>query len=219
MAATGLRTVAAILVAGGSGSRLGSDVPKAFVKVGGRTLIDHARHRFTRHVAHTVLVVPAGWESEVEASVVVAGGATRQESVMAGLRAVPQHVEYVLVHDVARPFVPDDMILRVIAALQAGADAVIPGLPVTDTIKRVDGSGAVTATVDRAELVAVQTPQGFRRDVLIAAHETGHDAVTDDAALVELAGGRVVVVAGSEHAFKITTAWDLAVAEGVVGRE
>jgi 2-C-methyl-D-erythritol 4-phosphate cytidylyltransferase len=211
-------TVAAVLVAGGSGARLGSDVPKAFVSVGGRTLVEHAMHRFTRHVAHTVLVVPAGWESQVDASVVVCGGATRQASVDAGLRAVPAGVEYVLVHDVARPFVPDEVIVRVLAALRAGADAVIPAMPVTDTIKRVDGAGAVLGTVDRAELVAVQTPQGFRRSVLEAAHASGHPDATDDALLVEQAGGRVVTVAGDELAFKITTPWDLAMAEQVVRR-
>jgi len=193
-------TVAAVLVAGGSGARLGAEVPKAFVRVGGRMLIEHAQHRFTRHVAHTVLVC---------------GGATRQASVDAGLRAVPEHVEYVLVHDVARPFVPEDVILRVITALRAGADAVIPALPVTDTIKRVDADGLVVDTVDRSELVAVQTPQGFRRSTLIEAHKRGGDGATDDAALVEAIGGRVVVVPGDERAFKITTAWDLAVAEGM----
>lgn len=212
-------TVAAVLVAGGSGSRLGAGVPKGFVKVGGHTLIEHALARFTRHVAHTVLVVPAGWESSVEASIVVAGGTTRQGSVDAGLRAVPDHVEFVLVHDVARAFVPDEVIGRVIAALRAGADAVIPALTVTDTIKRVDGDGLVLGTVDRSELVAVQTPQGFRRDVLLAAHAAGHDGATDDAALVELAGGRVVTVAGDELAFKITTPFDLAMAESVARRD
>ncbi|MCW2494222.1 2-C-methyl-D-erythritol 4-phosphate cytidylyltransferase [Jatrophihabitans sp.] len=211
-------TVAAVLVAGGSGARLGAEVPKAFVPVGGQTLVEHALRRFVRHVAHTVLVVPAGWESHVEASVIVTGGATRQESVDAGLRAVPSHVDYVLVHDVARPFVPDDVITRVLAALRAGADAVIPGLPVTDTIKRVDGEGVVTGTVDRADLMAVQTPQGFRRSVLLAAHAGGAAGATDDAALVEAMGGRVVVVAGSPEAFKITTAWDLMLAEAVAAR-
>jgi len=208
-------TVAAVLVAGGSGARLRADVPKAFVRVAGRTLIEHAQHRFTKHVAHTVLVVPAGWESSVGGSVVVCGGSTRQKSVDAGLRAVPDHVEYVLVHDVARPFVPEDVILRVLAALRAGADAAIPALPVTDTIKRVDSSGVVLGTVDRSELMAVQTPQGFRRAALVEAHARGGDGATDDAALVESMGGRVVVVPGDERAFKITTAWDLAVAEGM----
>src|SRR4051794_38697033 len=208
-------TVAAVLVAGGSGARLGADVPKAFVRVGGQRLVDHALSRFRRHVAHTVVVVPAGWESRVEASIVVCGGSTRQESVDAGLRAVPDHVEYVLVHDVARPFVPEDVIARVLAALRAGADAVIPAMPVTDTIKRVDSAGVVLGTVDRSELMAVQTPQGFRRAVLMDAHARGGEGATDDAALVESIGGRVVVVPGDEHAFKITTAWDLVIAEGM----
>jgi 2-C-methyl-D-erythritol 4-phosphate cytidylyltransferase len=131
---------------------------------------------------------------------------------------VPDHVEYVLVHDVARPFVPDEVIVRVIAGLQAGADAVIPGLPVTDTIKRVAGD-AVVATVDRSELVAVQTPQGFRRSVLVAAHAGGGTDATDDAALVEAAGGKVVVVPGAEESFKITSQWDLLLAEAVARRD
>ena len=213
-------TVAAVLVAGGSGSRLGAEVPKAFVRVGGSTLIEHAMQRFVRHVAHTVLVVPAGWESEVSGSVVVTGGATRQESVDAGLRAVPDHVEFVLVHDVARPFVPEGVINRVLAALRDGADAVIPGLPVTDTIKQIDADGSVVATVDRSALVAVQTPQGFRRSVLLDAHARtrGGDGATDDAALVEALGGRVIVVPGAPEAFKITNRWDLLLAETVALR-
>jgi 2-C-methyl-D-erythritol 4-phosphate cytidylyltransferase len=109
------------------------------------------------------------------------------------------------------------VIVRVIAALRAGADAVVPGLPVTDTVKQVDSAGVVTGTVDRSQLVAVQTPQGFRRSVLMDAHAAGPAGSTDDAALIEAMGGRVVVVAGSPEAFKITTAWDLILAEAVAG--
>ncbi len=149
----------------------------------------------------------------------VAGGSTRQLSVAAGLATLASGVDYVLVHDVARPFVPHDVITAVITALLDGADAAIPVVPVHDTIRRVDAAGEFAGIVDRSELVAVQTPQGFRRAVLVAAHEAGRDLqATDDAALVEAAGGRVVAVPGSEAAFKITRPWDLMVAEAVAAR-
>ena len=209
-------TVAAILVAAGSGSRLRAEVPKAFVEVGGQTLLEHAAARFAGFPR--VVVAPAGWldrARELVDAVVVEGGVTRQDSVDAGLRALPAAVDAVLVHDVARPFVPAAVIERVVRALEH-ADAVIPALAVTDTVKRVDPDGVVLATLDRADLVAVQTPQGFRREVLVAAHtRAAHREATDDAALVEAAGGRVVVVDGDEAAFKITTPQDLALAEVV----
>jgi 2-C-methyl-D-erythritol 4-phosphate cytidylyltransferase len=150
---------------------------------------------------------------------VVAGGSTRQASVACGLAAVSHDVDAVLVHDVARPFAPRDVIDRVLAALAAGADAVIPACPITDTVKRVDASGAVVETIDRSALRAVQTPQGFRRSVLVAAHTLGARTVaTDDAALVEAQGGRVVVVDGADESFKITRPWDLLLAEAVAAR-
>jgi 2-C-methyl-D-erythritol 4-phosphate cytidylyltransferase len=215
--------VAAVLVAGGSGSRLGADVPKAFVSVGGRTLLEHAgallRHPLIRDA---VVVAPAAWVErarELCGGNIVAGGDTRQESVAAGLSALATDVDVVLVHDVARPFVPADVVDRVLAALQNGADAAIPACAVTDTVKQVSADGTVTATLDRSALVAVQTPQGFRRDVLLAAHASASSAgATDDAALVEAAGARVVVVAGAREAFKITDPWDLALAESMVTR-
>ena len=207
-------TVAAILVAGGSGSRLRAEVPKAFVEVCGRTLLEHAAARFAGYPR--VVVAPAGWldrARELVDAVVVAGGPTRQDSVDAGLRALPSAVDAVLVHDVARPFVPAAVIDRVVRALDS-ADAAIPALAVTDTVKRVDAAGHVLATLERAELVAVQTPQGFRRAILVAAHASAANSeATDDAALVEAAGGRVVVVEGDEAAFKITTRQDLMLAE------
>jgi 2-C-methyl-D-erythritol 4-phosphate cytidylyltransferase len=151
--------------------------------------------------------------------VVVPGGATRQLSVDAGLRALADDIDTVLVHDVARPFVPTQVIDRVLDALGNGADAAIPALPVTDTIKQVDADGTVVATVDRDRLVAVQTPQGFRLGALVAAHEAAPDAAaSDDALLVESLGGRVVVVAGDDDAFKITTPRDLLLAEAVAAR-
>jgi 2-C-methyl-D-erythritol 4-phosphate cytidylyltransferase len=221
MAVCGQMTVAAILVAAGSGVRLGGEVPKAFVAVAGRTLLEHAASRFVGApgINACVVVAPADRLDDAAAlsgARAVAGGVTRQESVDAGLRVLPAEVDLVLIHDVARPFVPAAVIGRVLQGLARGADAVVPAVPITDTIKRVDRTGTVLATVDRTELVAVQTPQGFRRDVLVAAHAAAaHVAATDDAALVEAAGGRVVVVDGADEAFKVTRTWDLVLAEAV----
>jgi 2-C-methyl-D-erythritol 4-phosphate cytidylyltransferase len=229
MAATGHLTVAAILVAAGSGERLGAQVPKAFCQVAGRTLLEHAAGRFAEHpavrdlvvVAPTALVAAA--KALVPVAVVVPGGPTRQHSVDLGLAALADDVDAVLVHDVARPFVPAEVIGRVVAALTEGAEAVVPGVAVVDTVKRVDESQAVTETVDRDSLRAVQTPQGFRRAVLVAAHaaaagNAGGQGRTDDAGLVEAQGVRVVVVEGAAEAFKITRPWDLAIAEVVAAQ-
>lgn len=223
--------VAVVLVAAGSGSRLGADVPKAFVAVGGRPILDWAVRAVLAHpdIAQSVVVVPApeverlkafGWQREV---VVVAGGAERHDSVRAGLAALSDNIDYVLVHDAARPFVPPEVFSRVIEALLDGADAVIPGVPLADTVKRVAGDGAatvVTETVSRRELVAVQTPQGFRRATLERAHLASAAAteVTDDASMVERSGGEVRVVAGSPDSFKITTPNDLLLAEALTRR-
>jgi len=221
MAAHDHLIVAAIVVAAGSGSRLGADVPKAFVRVAGRSLLEHAVAGLRAHprVTSCVVVAPADLVDlarELTGLNVVAGGATRQESVDAGLRLLGPDPELVLVHDAARPFAPVAVIDRVLAALTAGADAAIPALPVTDTIKQVDEVGHVLSTVDRGALVAVQTPQGFRRAALVAAHANAArlDA-TDDAALVEASGGQVQVVRGDERSFKITVPLDLALAEVV----
>ena len=216
--------IAAILVAAGAGQRLGTDVPKAFCTVRGRTLLSYAHARFAGHtmIGSVIIVAPADRLEDAKALTgadVVAGGATRQASVAAGLAALPPDVDAVLVHDVARAFVPAEVIDRVVAALRDGADAVIPTRPVTDTIKRVDAGGRVIETVDRSTLVAVQTPQGFRRDVLFAAHTAGAATrVTDDAGLVEAFGGTVVAVDGADEAFKITRPWDLLLAEAVAAR-
>ncbi len=226
MAAHGQLTVAAILVAAGDGRRLGAGVPKAFCEVRGRTLLEHALGPFTTHAAvrDIVVVAPAGQlEPSARAAgagvMVVAGGATRQQSVRAGLAVLAPDIDTVLVHDVARPFVPADVIDRVLAALVAGADAVIPARPVTDTIKRVSVDGVVAETLDRSALWAVQTPQGFRRSALVAAHDAAPDGdVTDDAGLIEAHGGSVVVVDGADEAFKITRPWDLVLAEAVAPR-
>jgi 2-C-methyl-D-erythritol 4-phosphate cytidylyltransferase len=225
MAATGQLTVAAILVAAGDGQRLGAGVPKAFCTVAGQTLLEHAATRFVAHpeVRDLVVVAPPllveSAAALVPTAAVVAGGRTRQESVVRGLTALADDVDVVLVHDVARPFVPAEVISRVVAALTAGADAVIPARQVVDTVKRVDDSDVVVETFDRTSLRAVQTPQGFRRSVLVEAHALAdHAAATDDAALVEARGTRVVVVDGADELFKITRPWDLALAALVAGR-
>jgi 2-C-methyl-D-erythritol 4-phosphate cytidylyltransferase len=224
MAAHGRSAVAAILVAAGVGERLGAAVPKAFVEVRGRALLSYAIETFRAHAQIIELVVVAP-PTHLEAAAnlcgvaVVAGGATRQESVAHGLAALTSDVEYVLVHDVARPFVPASVIDAVISALVDGADAAIPVVPIADTVRRVQPDGELAGVVDRSALVAVQTPQGFRRDVLVNAHgQVGAAPVTDDAALAEALGYRVVAVPGAESAFKITTPQDLARAESVAAQ-
>jgi 2-C-methyl-D-erythritol 4-phosphate cytidylyltransferase len=222
MAANDRMIVAAIVVAAGSGSRLGAQVPKAFVEVGGRTLLEHAVAHLSAHpqVGPTVVAAPPG-ECEraaalVPSATVVPGGATRQLSVALALAAVPPEADLVLVHDAARAFVPVDVIDRVIAAL-AAADGAVPTRPVSDTIRTVDASGELGALIDRSGLLAMQTPQGFRHDVLVKAHAAAEGAdATDDVALVEAIGGHVVAVAGDERAFKVTVPLDLALAEAML---
>ncbi len=146
---------------------------------------------------------------------VVAGGAERQDSVRLALEALDPAVELVLVHDAARCLTPPELVEAVVAELRAGAEAVVPVLPVADTVKSVDGA-TVVATLDRTSLRAVQTPQGFARAVLARAHAAGLPAATDDAGLVELCGGTVRTVPGSEEAFKVTRPIDLLLAEAVL---
>jgi 2-C-methyl-D-erythritol 4-phosphate cytidylyltransferase len=148
-------------------------------------------------------------------AVVVAGGPDRTESVRLALTAVGD-AEYVLVHDAARALTPPAMIARVVRALQDGHDAVVPVLPLTDTIKAVDANGVVIATPERAGLRAVQTPQGFRTDVLRRAYQAASGGFTDDASMVEQLGGQVQVVDGDPMAFKITTRLDLLLARAVL---
>lgn len=142
---------------------------------------------------------------------VVAGGADRSASVAAGLRALPGRDDIVLVHDAARALAPPSLFDAVIRAVESGHPAVVPGLPVADTVKAVDEHGTVQGTPDRATLRAVQTPQGFTRDVLEQAHASGQSA-SDDAGLVERTGGTVMVIPGDARAMKVTTQHDLAVA-------
>jgi 2-C-methyl-D-erythritol 4-phosphate cytidylyltransferase len=221
--------VAAVIVAAGSGERLGAGMPKALVPLHGRPLLHWALDAFSTHpdIDSVVVVAPAAEVAAVQAGIgaraqVVAGGASRQHSVDLGLAALEPHVELVLVHDAARPLVQASVISAVVARLRQGEPAVIPVLPVTDTVKRVDSSGRVVATVDRAELRSVQTPQGFSRAVLLAAHraavERSLTGVTDDAGLLEALGVPVQTVAGAEICFKITTPYDLRLAHRVVSQ-
>lgn len=202
-----------VVVAAGSGSRAG--VRKQFVPVGGRELVAWALESASRAGDGVVLVVPAdevAARSDGGVVRVVAGGATRSESVRAGLAAVPAEAEIVCVHDGARPFASPALFAAVVAAVRAGADGAVPGVAVTDTVKVVDAAGRVTATPDRASLVAVQTPQAFAAGALRRAHAGGGEG-TDDAALVEAAGGTVVVVPGEATNRKVTRPEDLAWAE------
>jgi 2-C-methyl-D-erythritol 4-phosphate cytidylyltransferase len=206
---------------------MGPGVPKALRLLGGETLLVHAVRGVAAapSVGLIVVAAPAAEVDTVKAMLadvsaaitVVAGGATRQASVAAALSAVPANFEFVLVHDAARSLTPSDLVEAVAAALRGGADAVIPVLPVADTVKRVDADGAVVETVDRSSLRAVQTPQGFRRATLAAAHLAAGSEHTDDAGMVEAIGGRVDTVPGSDRAFKITRPFDLVIAEALLG--
>jgi 2-C-methyl-D-erythritol 4-phosphate cytidylyltransferase len=213
-----------ILVGAGAGDRMGADRPKAFIRFRGRTLLAASLAVFDDHagIDGIVCVVPEGYEDRAtlvvddlladKVAAAVAGGATRAASVAEGLASLPEHAAYVLVHDAARPLVTTELIDRVLAALEGGAEAVIPGVPVVDTIKRVAG-GLVAETLRRDDLVAVQTPQGFRRAVLAEALAGAHEGATDCASLAERAGHPVTVVDGDPGNFKITTQTDLARAE------
>lgn len=216
--------VGALVPAAGRGERLGPGAPKALRTLGGEALLVHAVRalRAAPSVGAVVVAAPPGEEPAFAAlldgldAVVVAGGADRQESVRLALAALPPDVEHVLVHDAARCLVPAQVVEAVVAALRAGAVAVVPVLPVPDTVKEVDASGAVVRTVPRADLRAVQTPQGFARSVLERAHRDGPSGATDDAALVEALGLPVTTVAGAAEAFKVTQPQDLLLAEAVL---
>ncbi len=198
----------AVVVAAGRGERFGA--PKQYEALGGRRVLDWALDAAGARSEGVVLVVPPERVAEPEpgATVVVAGAATRSGSVRAGLASVPPSAEVVLVHDAARPLAPPEVFDAVLDAVAAGADGAVPGLPVSDTVKRVAPDGTVLETLDRRALVTVQTPQAFRAGALRAAHVGGGDA-SDDAALVEAAGGRVVVVPGAAAAAKVTARGDL----------
>ena len=197
-----------MVVAAGAGTRFGG--PKQYSTLDdGRRMLDWSVAAARSSSDGVVLVVPPDRADDIEKDVdrVVAGGATRSDSVRAGLAAVPTDAAVILVHDAARPRASADLFRAVIAALVEGVDGAVPGVPLTDTVKQVL-DGRVTATLDRAELVAVQTPQAFRAEALRRAHASNGDA-TDDAALVEAAGGVVVVVPGEPFNVKITRMEDL----------
>lgn len=228
-------SVGVIVVAAGSGTRLGAGTPKAFVGLADWTVLDHALERVSdaASVGSVVVVVPASHVASAERQaglvlrerfaspridsvVIVAGGSTRQASVAVGLAALPAGVDVVLVHDAARALAPAALFDRVAAQVAASGDAVIPVLPVADTIKRV-ADGVVTGSPARSELVAAQTPQGFPRAVLERAYAQASRDETDDAALVAAIGVPVRAVDGDELAFKITTAADLERARQLLG--
>ncbi|WP_461006300.1 2-C-methyl-D-erythritol 4-phosphate cytidylyltransferase [Streptomyces capparidis] len=232
-------TTAAVIPAAGRGVRLGPGAPKALRTLGGVPMLVHAVRALLRARAVTLVVVVAPPDGVAEVRrlldsnglpeskeiAVVAGGATRQESVRLGLAALPDDVDTVLVHDAARPLVPVDVVDAVAGAVRDGAPAVVPALPLADTVKQVeprrDGPEPVVATPERALLRAVQTPQGFRRDVLVRAHETvaaEGEGATDDAGMVERTGVPVVLIPGHEEAFKVTRPLDLVLAEAVLAR-
>lgn len=219
-------TVAVIVTAAGSGTRLGAPVPKALVALAGEPLVVHAVRaaRASGIASHVVVTAPPTHVDEFRAllapedAVVVPGGATRQESVAAGLAALPDDADVVLVHDAARALAPPSLFAAVAAAVASGHRAVVPGLPVVDTIKAVGPGDRVAVTLDRSTLRAVQTPQGFERALLERAHaEATGAAASDDAGLVEALGEDVWVVPGSEQALKVTTPADLASAEALRG--
>lgn len=221
--------VAVLIPAAGAGVRLGPGGPKALRRLAGEPLVVHAVRRAAAapSVRTIVIAAPAADVSTVREMLapvaagvtVVAGGPSRQESVAAALAAVPDGPEIILVHDAARPLAPTALFESVAAAVRDGRDAVIPVLPLVDTIKEVSNEGVVLGTVDRSALRAVQTPQGFRRSVLVAAHAAAVDPLTDDAGLVEKLGVRVDCIPGSEHALKITRPFDLLVAEHLVATD
>lgn len=231
---------AAVIPAAGRGVRLGPGAPKALRALGGTPMLVHAVRAMaaSRAVRLVVVVAPPDGADVVRDLldaypalertdvVVVPGGETRQESVRCGLRALPEDVDVVLVHDAARPLVPVDTVDSVVAAVRGGAVAVVPALPLADTVKEVSPrprgeAEPVVGTPERALLRAVQTPQGFERDTLLKAHRTvavEGEGATDDAGMVERLGAPVVVVPGHEEAFKVTRPLDLVLAEAVLTR-
>jgi 2-C-methyl-D-erythritol 4-phosphate cytidylyltransferase len=219
--------VIAVVPAAGSGERLAAGIPKAFCEIAGRTLLERAVAGLLESgvVDHVVVAVPADRIDEAKRvlagrATVVAGGPDRTRSVDLALAALPVAAAYVLVHDAARALTPPTLITRVVDALRAGHDAVVPALRLHDTIKAVDANGVVLGTPERDGLRAVQTPQGFATDLLQRAYRAGAGAAgfTDDASLVERVGGQVQVVDGDPLAFKITTQLDLLLAEAIVRR-
>ncbi len=218
-------TVTAVVPAAGAGHRLAAGVAKAFYNINGRTLVERAVDGLldSEVIDHVVAAVPAERVDEAKLMLgekveVVAGGADRRDSVRLGLAAAGTP-DFVLVHDAARALTPPGLIVRVVQALSAGHPAVVPALPVSDTIKAVDANGMVLGTPQRAGLRAVQTPQGFTTDLLLRAYRcAGETAWSDDASLVEQVGGPVYVIDGDPLAFKITNRLDAMLAHAILSR-
>jgi 2-C-methyl-D-erythritol 4-phosphate cytidylyltransferase len=217
-------SVWAVLAAAGRGERLGSDRPKAFARLGGRPLLAESLERLegSDWIDFIVVAAPVEWEEPAillaeelgagKVSSVVTGGASRSESVWEALAEVADDAAVVLVHDAARPLLPDEVIERVLAPLSEGWDGVVPGLPLSDTVKRVEGD-RVVETLPREELVAVQTPQAFVASALRDALSGDISTASDCASLVEARHGRVKVVDGDPRLLKVTSRKDLAVVE------
>ena len=224
-----MTSTVAVVPAAGSGERLAAGVPKAFFQLDGRTLVERAVSGLLESgvVDHVVVAVPADRTDQAKLilgreATVVAGGANRGESVVRALAALADAEEpnFVLVHDAARALTPPGLVVRVVEALRAGHSAVVPALPLSDTVKAVDANGVVLGTPERAGLRAVQTPQGFATELLLRAYQRAGEVAgvdfTDDASMVEHIGGQVQVVDGDPLAFKITTQWDILLAEAIV---
>src|SRR5271156_1004852 len=222
-------TASAIIVAAGSGVRLGSGAPKAFVKIAGRTMLSYslATVRQVSAIGEVVITVPEGFEKAARAEVAAAGlsvpvkitmgGIERQDSVRIALELTSAESELVIVHDAARPLATPAIFEACLSAA-ARAGGAIAAIPVSDTLKRV-ADGAISATVPRVGLWQAQTPQAFRRVLLVTAHQRALSekiAATDDADLVERTGARVEVVEASTNNIKITTPSDLAIVEAII---
>ena len=212
-------TVTAIIAAAGSGERFGAGFPKALIQLGNRTLLEHAVAALAPVVDQIVISAPPGFEQQVRELVgdevlVVAGGATRSISVRNALDVATG--DFVLVHDAARALASTELARTVIAALKTGENAVVPAVAVVDTIKIISSNSYVASTPERASLITIQTPQGFKTSVLRQAHALVQEA-TDDASLVEASGEKVKVIEGEERAFKITTSEDLSKALAFLG--
>lgn len=207
-------SVWAIVVAAGGGTRFGG--AKQFARLAGSSLVDRAASTAAEVCDGVVVAVPPGRTEGLPAgATAVPGGATRSDSVRCGLDAVPVDADTIVVHDAVRPLASRALFVAVIRAVESGADGAVPALPVVDTVKRVD-AGRVVETVSRDGLFTVQTPQAFRAEALRAAH-TGGATGTDDATLVEAAGGTVVVVDGEARNLKVTVAADLEMIDGLMG--
>jgi 2-C-methyl-D-erythritol 4-phosphate cytidylyltransferase len=213
-------SVWAVLAAAGRGERLGSDRPKAFAKLRDRPLLAESLERLeaSKWIDAIVIVAPPGWEEPsillaeelgcAKVSACVGGGETRAESVHAGVAEVVEDAVVIAVHDAARPLLPDEVLERVLTALNEGWDGAVPVLALADTVKRVKGE-QVVETLPREELVAVQTPQAFLAPVLRDALAGEIAGATDCASLVEARGGRVTIVPGDSRLVKVTDAADL----------